>query len=56
MSVGTGTSQNNEKLGAVAPLLRFIVIGTIIGLGFGLIMAVVSNGFVHGVKALLSTK
>ena len=35
-------------------LLKFIFIGTITGLGFGLIMAVVSNGFVMGVRLLSS--
>ena len=52
MSVGSGTSHNSEKAGAAAPLLKFIVVGTITGLGFGLIMAVVSNGFVLGVKTI----
>ena len=50
MSAGSGTSQTSEKAGVVTPLLKFIVVGTITGLGFGLVMAVVSNGFVLGVK------
>ena len=56
MSAGGGTSQNSEKAGATASLLRFIAIGTITGLGFGLVMAIVSNGFVLGVKALSSLR
>ena len=56
MSAGSGTSHNSEKAGALAPLLKFIVVGTITGLGFGLIMAVVSNGFVLGVKTLSSLR
>ena len=56
MSAGSGTSNDSEKAGALAPLLKFIVVGTITGLGFGLIMAVVSNGFVLGVKALSSLR
>ena len=56
MSTGVGTSHNSEKAGALAPLLKFIVVGTITGLGFGLIMAVVSNGFVLAVKTLSSLR
>ncbi len=56
MSAGGGTIQNSEKAGATASLLRFIAIGTITGLGFGLVMAIVSNGFVLGVKALSSLR
>ena len=56
MSAGSGTSHNSEKSGALAALLKFIVVGTITGLGFGLIMAVVSNGFVLGVKTLSSLR
>ncbi len=56
MSAGGDTSQNSEKAGATASLLRFIAIGTITGLGFGLVMAIVSNGFVLGVKALSSLR
>ncbi len=56
MSVGSGTSHNSEKAGAIAPLLKFVVVGTITGIGFGLIMAVVSNGFVLGVKTLSSLR
>ena len=56
MSAGSGANHNSEKAGALAPLLKFIVVGTITGLGFGLIMAVVSNGFVLGVKTLSSLR
>ena len=56
MSAGGDTSQISEKAGAIASLLRFIAIGTITGLGFGLVMAIVSNGFVLGVKALSSLR
>ena len=56
MSAGGGTSQNSEKTGATASLLRFVAIGTITGLGFGLVMAIVSNGFVLGVKGLSSLR
>ena len=56
MSAGGGIKQNSEKAGAVAPLLRFIAVGTVTGLGFGLVMAIVSNGFVLGVKALSSLR
>ena len=56
MTIRGGISQDSEKSGAVAPLLRFIAIGTIAGLGFGLVMAIVSNGFVLGVKALSSLR
>ena len=56
MSAGRGTSDNGERPGAVLPLLRFIAVGTITGLGFGLVMAIVSNGFVLGVKALSSLR
>ena len=56
MSADDNTNQNSEKARAVTPLLRFIAIGTITGLGFGLVMAIVSNGFVLGVKALSSLR
>ena len=56
MSSRSGTSHKSEKAGALAPLLKFIVVGTITGLGFGLIMAVVSNGFVLAVKTLSSLR
>ena len=56
MSAGGDTSQISEKTGAIASLPRFIAIGTITGLGFGLVMAIVSNGFVLGVKALSSLR
>ena len=56
MSAVGGTSQNSEKAGAISSLLRFIAIGTLTGLGFGLVMAIVSNGFVLGVKALSSLR
>ena len=56
MSAGSGISHISEKAGALTPLLKFIVVGTITGLGFGLIMAVVSNGFVLGVKTLSSLR
>ena len=56
MSAGSGTSQTSEKAGVVTTLLKFVVVGTITGLGFGLVMAVVSNGFVLGVKTLSSLR
>jgi len=56
MNIWSGISENNEKLGAVPHLLKFIVVGTITGLGFGLVMAIVSNGFVLGVRALSSLR
>ena len=56
MSAGRGISENGQKPGAVVPLLRYIAVGTITGLGFGLVMAIVSNGFVLGVKALSSLR
>ena len=56
MSADDDTTQNSEKAGATASLLRFIAIGTITGLGFGLVMAVVSKGFVLGVKVLSSLR
>ena len=34
MSAGGGTSQNSEKAGAIAPLLRFIAVGTVTGAWF----------------------
>ena len=39
MSAGSGTSQTSEKAGVVTTLLKFVVVGTITGLGFGLVMA-----------------
>ena len=54
--MSAGISENGQKPGAVVPLLRYIAVGTITGLGFGLVMAIVSNGFVLGVKALSSLR
>ena len=56
MTIRGGIGQTSEKPGAVAPLLRFIAVGTVTGLGFGLVMAIVSNGFVLGVRALSSLR
>ena len=56
MTIRGGIGQTSEKSGAVAPLLKFIAVGTVTGLGFGLVMAIVSNGFVLGVRALSSLR
>ncbi|MEX0503726.1 chloride channel protein [Alphaproteobacteria bacterium LSUCC0719] len=56
MDVLSGTGQNSKKLGAITHLLKSIVVGIITGLGFGLVMAVVSNGFVLGVRTLSSLR
>ena len=53
MSAGDN-SQSGDSDKANVALLKFIAIGTITGLGFGLVMALVSNGFVIGVRLLSS--
>ena len=53
MSAGDNSRSGDSDKANVA-LLKFIAIGTITGLGFGLIMALVSNGFVMGVRLLSS--
>ena len=53
MSAGDNSHLGDSDNAHIA-LPKFIVIGTITGLGFGLIMALVSNGFVMGVRLLSS--
>lgn len=45
-------TQNKDTAADVTMLLRTIAGGVLCGLGFGLVMSIVSNGFVIGVKSL----
>ena len=56
MTAGSSNKTTPDQARPLAVLPRAILVGILCGLGFGLVMAIVSNGFVMGVEWLTSLR
>ena len=56
MTAGSRNKTTPDQARPLAVLPRAIIVGILCGLGFGLVMAIVSNGFVIGVEWLTSLR